>query len=101
MLSTFVLQDLSGTLETFGTELSLDSMQVVLEFPQLLLLQYDLLLLSLHGEWINAGLGVLGLVLLKPVVLGLDLLLAVGAPPRDPVIGNRVENDTRALLAGG
>jgi len=44
---------------------------------------------------------VLRLVLLEPVVLGFNLFLAVGTPSRDPIVCNRVENQTRALLASG
>ena len=73
-------------------------MKIILELSQLFLLVDHLLLLSLHGEWVNAGLGMLGLVLLEPIVLCLDLLLAFGTPPRDPVIGDGVEHETRALL---
>ena len=73
-------------------------MKIILELSQLFLLVDHLLLLSLHGERVNAGLGMLGLVLLEPIVLGLDLLLALGTPTRDPVIGNGVEYEARALL---
>ena len=73
-------------------------MKIILELSQLFLLVDHLLLLSLHGEWVNTSLSVLGLVLLKPIVLCLDLLLAFGTPPRDPVIGDGVEYETRALL---
>ena len=73
-------------------------MKIILELSQLFLLVDHFLLLSLHGERINAGLSMLGLVLLEPVVLSLDLFLAFGTPSRDPVIGDGVENETRALL---
>ena len=74
-------------------------MKIILELSQLFLLVDHLLLMSLHGERINAGLSMLGLVLLEPIVLCLDLLLAFGTPTRDPVIGDGVENETRALLS--
>ena len=43
----------------------------------------------------------LGLVLLKPVVLCLNLFPAVGTPSRDPVTSYGIENKTGALLANG
>lgn len=74
-------------------------MKIILELSKLFLLVDHFLLLSLHGERINAGLYMLGLVFLEPIVLCLDLLLAFRTPTRDPVVGDGVENETRALLS--
>ena len=74
-------------------------MKIIFELSKLFLLVDHFLLLSLHSERINAGLYVLGLVFLEPIVLCLDLLLALRTPTRDPVVGDGVENETRALLS--
>ena len=76
-------------------------MKIILKLSKLALLLYHFDLLFLHGEGVNAALSVLGLVLLKPVVLSLNIFPAVGTPSWDPVVGNGVENETGALLANG
>ena len=72
--SMLVFQDLASTLHTFSSVLFLNCMKIILELSQLFLLVTHLLLLPLHGEGINTGLSMLGLVLLEPIVLCLDLL---------------------------
>lgn len=74
-------------------------MEVVLKFTHFFLFLLELFLLSLHGEGIDAGLVVLGLDLLEPVVLGLDLLVRVGTPSGHPVVSDRVEHQPGSLLA--
>lgn len=90
-------EDLSHTLEGGLSVLSLKCMHFILDLSQFSFLLLKLLLILLESKGIGAL--ILRLVLLEPVMLSLDLLLAVGTPSWHPVLGDLVENEARALLS--